>query len=279
MSAKTLLKEKIGSSWPVKRLGSWWDTISHHPFWATLIAGLIVAVVARLLLSSGAPQHASASSSASRTPPLRVAAQQLPQEIFAIALAHNIGTPAASETWVALHARGGVSVVKSAFELTLADRSTVPLTVTNVEAVVVRSEPAPKAWEGLEFTQGGEGIEQFRAFLTSGASGSAVPVSQGDTEEGEGLNGPPYFRTHDVSLTPGQIYQAAVTIVNTVEDRELQYRFVVSGNTASGPFTVETRSFRITGWRGHYAHRYWHVTEGSRQCWMRMLPPGMPHCP
>jgi hypothetical protein len=290
MSTKASLSKKIVAWWRrlwsstvAKKLGSWWYTISHNPLLSALIAALMAGAVLAIVFGTSSSEHASARSSTFAGRPLRVGVREIPKKIFAIAFPRDIGKPAASETWAALHARGGVDIVKDPVELTLANRSSVRLTVTNVEVVVVRSQPTPAAWAGFEATQGSEGIQQFRAFLTSGSPGSSEPVSMGGT----GLNGPSYFRTHDVSLAPGEIYQAVVSVIGDAEGRELEYRFVVSGNTASNPFTVDTGSFRVAGAPihaanspSHYPHEYTHVTGISTECWLASLPAHeLPHCP
>ncbi len=131
-------------------------------------------------------------------------------ELFDVAFDHDIGVPKVSEQWAALHARGGVDVNKTDFELTLANRSQLPLTVTNIEAEVLGSRPSPTAWEGYVFTQGGESIEKLTAILEDSSRGSATPLrsSEGSNPSSNG----PYFGSHIISLQPGEIYQAAITI-------------------------------------------------------------------
>jgi hypothetical protein len=262
-----------------------WEKASNNQ----IVAGIVATVVGALLVAhllAGGDQKPLEIAAASSKSPLRVDVQSKPLPFFDVAFGHNIGMPAPNEGWASLRARGGVDNVNSLFELTLANRSATPLTVTNIEAVVLKSRPAPIAWDGFQFSQGSNGLAQFSAWLTSATPRTGVPVSQSGSG-GAKLNGPPYFETHYISLRPGEIYQAAISITSTVEGRELEYDFVISGNTAASPFTVTTSPSLLITRRPipYYTHRYLHLSGrgNAEDCWMVETPNltnhGLPHCP
>jgi hypothetical protein len=202
-------------------------------------------------------------------------------ELFDVAFDHDIGVPKVSEQWAALHARGGVDVNSTDFELTLANRSQLPLTVTNIEAEVLGSRPSPNAWEGYVFTQGGEPIKKLTAILEDDSRGSTTPLrsSEGSNPSSNGA----YFEFHIISLQPGEIYQAAITIfVGENITRELQYRFDIAGNTASNGFSIHTPgSFRIAPRMTSYVRKYWSLSENNLEhCWVPVIPlKALPRCP
>jgi hypothetical protein len=254
------------------RLGEWWDTVSHHPFWSALIALLVAAVIVALAESLYDAGHAADG----QTNPLRVAFQAVAPPDFEIVFPRDIGMPASSEQWAALHARGGVDMGIAAFDMTLGNRSRAPLTITGIEAQVLTSEPMPNAWKGAVFTQGDQPIDTFLANLESASPGGTAPLhwAEGGVDS---LDGPLFFKAHDISLQPGEVYQAVVTVfLKPSVARELHYRFDISGNTASGGFSVHTPgAFRITAFAGTYAHSYWSLGE---RCWVQVTP-GFPACP
>lgn len=265
-------------------IGRAWEKASNNQIVAGIIAGVALLVIGGLYVDfTGGGQKRLAIAASSSRSPLRVDVRPESEEFFDIAFDHNIGMPAPTEGWVGLHDRGGVDNGASLVELTLANRSLAPLTVTNIEAVVFKSWPAPSAWDGAQASQGGNGLARFSAWLTSATPLAGVPVSESGTARGR-LNGPPYFETHYISLQPGEIYQAAITIISTVENRELEYGFVISGNTAANSFTLSTTPNLLITRRivPSYAHRYTHVSgrSSTEDCWIVEIPDsGIAHCP
>lgn len=266
-------------------VGQVWEKASNNQIVAGTLGGTFATVLGALVVVHlmGGGQKRLEILAASSKSPLRVDVQSEPPRFFDIAFDHNIGVPAPSEGWASLHKRGGIDNVSSLFELTLANRSPTPLTVTNIEAVVLKSWPAPSAWEGAQASQGGNGLAQFSAWLTSATPRTGVPLSQSGSG-GAKLNGPPYFETHYISLRPGEIYQADITILSTVEGRELEYGFVISGNTAANPFTVTSTPKLLITRRlvPSYAHRYLHISgrTTAEDCWIVETPSlGIPTCP
>jgi hypothetical protein len=261
-----------------------WHIASHHRLVTAVISGLIVAFFVAhggsLFNSDSSTAHASISSS-SEASPLRVEFRPMASGLFDVAFDHDIGVPKVSEQWAALHARGGVDVNQTDFELTLANRSQLPLTVTDIEAEVLGSRPSPTTWEGYVFTQGGESIEKLTTTLGDDSRGSVTPLrsSEGSNPSSNG----PYFESHIISLQPGEIYQAAITIfVGEHMTRELQYRFDIAGNTASNGFSIHTPgSFRIAPRMASYAHKYWSLSENNLEhCWVPVIPlKELPRCP
>jgi hypothetical protein len=277
----------VGRAWEqasdnkiVAGIGQLWEKASNNQIVAGIVAGLVVAVVTVLLLTGGGQKRLEIAAASSKSP-LRVDVEPEPLKFFDIAFDHNIGMPGPNEGWTSLHERGGIDNVSSLFELTLANRSPVPLTVTNIEAVVLKSWPAPGAWDGSQFSQGGNGLAQFSAWLTSATPRTGVPVSQSDSG-GAKLNGPPYFETHYISLQPGEIYQADISIVSTVGGRELEYDFAIAGNTAASSFTVTSTPKLLITRRRSFVHSYLHISgrDNAESCWIVETPDlGFPHCP
>lgn len=259
------------------RLGRWWDRVSHHPFWAALIAILVGAAIVAGFESVFSSGHAAGSTVVSSTNPLRVAFQAVAPPDFEIAFPYDIGLPAASEQWAALHARGGIDIGQADFDVTLANRSQLPLTITNIEARILASEAAPTAWHGAVFTQGDEPIDTLVANLESASTGSTAPLHWAPGGIAS-LSGPLFFKSHDISLQPGEVHQTVITaFVKASVAQELRYRFDISGNTANGSFSVRTPSFRITAFANAYAHSYWTLQLGH--CWVVATSGGFPRCP
>lgn len=267
-------------------IARWWDVISHHPFWATLIAGLIAGLlVAAIIAHSGglfSDSTSHAASPATNASPLRATFHPAATRLYAVAFDHDIGLPNASEQWQALHDRGGVDIGASAFHATLANRSAAPLTITNIEAVVRRIRLAPATSLALVYTQGAGALEDFAVALTDEQVGATAPFHQ----IGSGLtldpaSAPLFFPSHNIALSSGEIYEAKVDVVAQVH-RELEYDFTISGNTAGSGFTYHTGSFLIAG---HptitYPHEYWRVPYPGHECWVLATPsaPEEPRCP
>jgi hypothetical protein len=278
------LREKASNNPLVAGISRLWKNASKNQIVAGtiagIVAGLVVAFITVQYLAGGSQERLEIAAASSKSP-LRVAVQPEPLHFFDIAFDRDIGTPAPNEVWTSLHERGGIDDVASRIEVTLANRSATPLTVTNVEAVVLKSWPAPSAWDGSEASQGGEGLEQFSAWLTSATPRTGIPVSQSNGG-GAKLNGPPYFETHYISLRPGEVYQATISIVSTVTGRELEYGFVIDGNTAASSFAVTTTPNLLITRRRFYTHNYMHISGGSdtESCWIvEKVELGIPRCP
>jgi hypothetical protein len=269
-----------------KKLTQWWKTISHHPLWAALIAALLAAfIIARsgsLFTVAPSPAHTN-SPSPNRFSPVRISFTPTSPENFGVAFNRDTGIPHATERWAGLHARGGVDIAKSEFRITLANRSSRPLTVTNIEAEVRRSRPPPTDTGAYVLTQGSEVLEQFGMELQSAAVGRTYPLRQAKGSHGEYSSDLPlFFSNHSIALAPGAVYEAKVAVISGIS-RELEYAFVISGNTATGDFSYIAKPFfRIAGLAVHYKHEYWLLPERTgRSCWVRAYTPpqGLPLCP
>jgi hypothetical protein len=202
---------------------------------------------------------------------LRVAFQPTTPEMFLVAFPHDIGKPTAGTGWRQLHEQGGVDVQASTFALTLTNRTQLPLAVTNIVAEVTASASAPTEWLGGIFSQGVGNLDQYVASLESETSGSQAIFKLSETHEGTHTTSP-FFATRQITLKPGEIYDAAVT-VDTQLKRELRYRFLVSGNTATESFTLDVSpkgGYRLSGdMEPKYAHR-WGMSVGGTSvagCW------------
>lgn len=266
------------------RLGQWWDTVSHNQLWAGAIAGVIATLVSTGILTltgtifNASPHHAAQVRPIAllrpvgRAAPLRVEFLQEARGLFDIAFYRDIGIPTPSEEWRALHDHGGIDVGISQFKLTLTNPFQSPATVTNIEAEVLTSEAPPTAWHGAVYSQGSEPIESFVVNFASDTPGNRTPLHK--TENYNPI-GRPFFATHDISLRPGEVYQAVVLVyVDTT--RALRYRFVISGNTARSGFSIDTPGFfEIAPSNTIYTHNYWSLG----QCWIKVYTLGPQESP
>ncbi len=126
-------------------------------------------------------------------------------------------------------------------------------------------------------------LEQFGVELQSEAVSHTYPLRQAKGSHGEYSSDLPlFFTNHSIALAPGAVYEAKVAVISGIS-RELQYAFVVSGNTAAGRFSYIAKPFfRIAGLAVHYKHEYWLLPERTGQyCWVRAYTPqeGLPLCP
>jgi hypothetical protein len=237
-------------------------------------------------VSSPTKSHTTAQSANAN--PLRVVFQPVALQDYAVAFDHDIGLPQTSEQWESLHARGGIDIGTSAFRLTLANHSEAPLTVTNIEAVMHESKSVPTGSLASVYTQGAESIEEFGVALNSATIGATAPLHRVENREQTvydptGL--PIFFRSHDIALAPNEIYEAKVEIVTDIA-KLLEYSFVVTGSTASGPLSYHSPSFNIAGYGSAgehkgFGHEYWMLSESSSQrCWVRAYRAvTFPRCP
>lgn len=174
-------------------------------------------------------------------PPLRIAIEPQDPGIFQVALPTAIDTPPDGVGWRELIDQGAIDVSQSVLAVTLANRSDRPLTIRDVHVEVVGSDPPPRAAVAFQFTQGDAGLRRLTAELTSGRPGSVAALFDTDawlTARSEGTaDPPPFFADHYVSLLPGEIYEASVTVKTDVE-QAISYRLVVSGSTPDGALHV-----------------------------------------
>jgi hypothetical protein len=261
------------------RLSRWWDAISHHPLWAAVIATLLAATIVAhsggVFSDAGtSPESPSRNVRGEDGQPLRVVWTPEAPQNFAVLFNRYIPVPRESEAWQGLHARGGVDVTLSKFRLTLANTSNVPITITDVEAIITAAQPRPVGSEARVYTQGTEGLEEFGVLLrdtTPGSRSAFHHTPHGEVVE-DAETGPPFFTNHDISLAPSQIYEAKVAVQIEVS-REVEYGFIIRGNTARRSFTDRPRArFRIVGFNPHLfevAHLYWQLPRRSgSSCWI-----------
>jgi hypothetical protein len=186
--------------------------------------------------------------------------------LFKTAFRRDLGEPTKGIGWRQLHEKGGVDVTQSNFALTLTNRTQLPLTVTDIVAEVLTSAPAPAVWVGGEFSQGVGGLDQYVASFENESPGSQAVFKWAETVNSTATLSGPFFATHQITLKPAEIYDASVTI-QTSGERELLYRFVVSGNTPSESFEIPVSpkaGYRISGdLIGKYAHSY----AFEHSCW------------
>jgi hypothetical protein len=172
--------------------------------------------------------------------------------VYHVAFDHDIGLPSERTRYLDLLAKGGSDVAHSVQHLTLANRSDKPLTITDVEVEVVGVKPPLRAALAYVFTQGDTGYSQFAAQLdqaTVGAKADLYDVLGNVPGYNADPPGKPVFSQRYVSLKPGEIYEAEVTVsVPNTSTNLLEYRFVVSGSTADKPYTVASATVsRVSG--------------------------------
>jgi hypothetical protein len=273
-----------------RRIARWWDAISHHPLWATLIATVIGTLLAGAVIAHLGGVFGGGSPSGSHGTPLRAAVHQVSPGIYSVAFDHNVGLPSGPEQWGGLHRRGGIDAGQSELRLTLANRSDAPLTVNNIQAVVRHSRPRPAGALASVFTQGASAVQGLGILLNSDVPGAAAPLHRVPNGEAfaDPADAPLFFPSHDIALAPGEIYEARLAVVTQLQ-KELEYGFVISGNTAQGSFSYTSPSlFRITGAHhgpNEYPHEYWRIESehGAPGCWVLATNPEhlqhLPRCP
>jgi hypothetical protein len=288
----------VGETSADKKTGAarWWDTISHHPLWAALIAALLAGGIAAHsggVFDGGASNAQSVGHSPHKTQsqarPLRATFVQVAPVIYEIAFNRPISLPKSTEEWGSLHSRGGVDVGESNFRLTLANQTDSPLTVTGIQAVVYRSQSPPTTTLASVYTQGAALLEEFGVELTSAAVGATAQFhkqERGEIQTMAASIAPLFFRRHDITLASGEIYEAKVQVSARVND-ELEYGFVVMGNTARSGFSYHlTPHFKIASYGQELAkfqHSYlWLPQPLGGPCWIVPYEPSdgqEPHCP
>lgn len=279
-----------------KGIADRWDNVSRHPLWAAVIAALIVAAIAA---HSGGVFGGSSTASSSRTPrskaatsavsePLRVAFHPTAPTEYGVAFERDIGLPKTAEQWESLHNRGGIDVGASDYHFVLANSSGIPLTITDIEAVVRSSKPRPVGSLASVYSQGVESLEKFGVDLARDTKGATAPFHRIEIDSAQltldPASAPLFFPSHKIALAPNEIYEATVTLLAKIPD-ELEYGFVITGNTARGSFTSHTPSFLIVGYARYgepgYGHEYWMLPESSgHTCWVPANKSGgFPRCP
>jgi hypothetical protein len=227
-----------------------------------LLAGLAIGVV---------PGHGRA---VRRLTPLRAIFMPTASPDFSVAFERDIGLPAPSVGWDQLHASGGTDIGYSNFRFTFSNRSSVPLSISDIHAQVLSGLPAPTGSEASVFTQGDQPVESFLVRLDSAAPASTAAVYR--TNADGAVQRDAFFQRHVISLQPGEIYQGMMTVRADVSGA-VRYRFVVAGQTPSASFrTTIPDVYAISGrrptWKG-YGHHYWTLDECKQSVghlWVRV---------
>jgi hypothetical protein len=279
-----------------RRLARWWDAVSHHPLWAALIAALLAGGIAAhsdgVFGGDSTPDTHGATrkptDTKSQAHPLRVAFDQVAPVIYSVAFSSPTGLPSQSEEWASLHRRGAVDVGQSNFRLTLANQTSAPLTVTNIEAVVYGSKSAPTGTVASVFTQGSGTLEEFSVELASNAKGATAQFHRQEPTELPTESpsiAPAFFHSHYIRVPPHDIYEAAVSVITTVYG-QVEYSFVVTGATASSGFSYHLAPrFAIARYesQSEFARSYWWLpkTSSGGPCWIAQYAPSdgqQPRC-
>jgi hypothetical protein len=188
--------------------------------------------------------------------PLRVTASAQDPGFFRVAFFEDPGVPAEDAGWRDLIARGGVDIGTSVVRLTLANRSRRPLTISDIHLQVVGSSASPAGASAAVFTQGDNGLKEFDALLEDASEGSVAKLYRGSLPTADVDPPPtPFFASNYISLKPGEIYEALVTVVTHVPQL-IRYRFAIAGSTPDGPFETAVRPLRITGGHDRFEHTY-----------------------
>jgi hypothetical protein len=173
---------------------------------------------------------------------LRVAILPAAPDVFHVAFAKDIGTPAENMGWQELHDRGGVDVNVALSRVTLANRSEKPVTVRDIHIEVSKSGPAPRDSLAYVFAQGDGPLSQFAALITTTAPGARSDLYKVVDDQPGWLRNPadrPFFERNYLSLRPGEIYESTVTVQASVTTpRLVSFRFVISGSTPERDFTI-----------------------------------------
>jgi hypothetical protein len=225
--------------------------------WRATTAGGTLCAIASLVLVLN--PFASA-----RAEGLRLTVEQTAPGLFDVALPQAIGQPTASVGWAQLHAQGGIDVYSSQLHVTLANTSPKSLTVNTLQLEVIHSSAPPRGTLANEYSQGSESLAHFGASLPTPSSGAVSPVYEmspnaGDVTTGA-VDGEPYFLSHYISLSYGEIYPLSLT-VQTRLPGELTYRLLVRGSTPQSEYSATSGPLRIVGpstdtYRRLYARYY-----------------------
>ncbi len=180
---------------------------------------------------------------------LRFSIRPTAPKLFHVALRRPIPLPAPQEGWAQLRQRGAIDVGDSHFHLVLANEGSEPISILNIHAEVLGSEPMPRGTDAIKASQGDEGLGQLTALLPNGKRGSVGPIydSSARTVEPSALHRvPSYFETKYILLKPGEVYPATLTVKSDTP-RTITYRMVAEGETAERQFTVKTRTHQLVG--------------------------------
>jgi hypothetical protein len=276
-------------------MAGWWDTVSHHPLWAGLIAILLAGAITahfKGVFGGDTPNARSAAPKQSNTKspphPLHVEFRPAAPVLYSVAFSEPIGLPKPSEDWDSLHRRGAIDVGGSVLRLTLANQTPEPVTVTNIEAVVDGSAPAPTGTLASVYTQGASSLEEFSVELTSDVADTKAQFHRQEPNETltESPSIAPYFfRNHYIRVPPHDLYEAKISVVSTPHD-QVEYGFLITGETVGGSFSYHlTPHFKIVGSASstNFARHYWWLPQVSRgPCWIVPYTPsggGEPRCP
>jgi hypothetical protein len=203
---------------------------------------------------------------------LRLELEPTPPEFFRLAFKRTIPLPAAMEDWGDLRRRGGIEVGDSHFRMTLSNDSSRPISVVNVRAEVLGSEPIPHGTFAYHSAQGDEGIDRFVTFLPGGRRGSVSQVYASSPRLGgrEAVEKQtPFFEKTYVLLAPGEV-DLSTLAVEAEARRTIEYRLVAEGDSANRHFVVKSRPFRIVGaiedrYQQYFA-RYYALGHYSNEC-------------
>jgi hypothetical protein len=213
--------------------------------WRALIGVGVGAGLASLLIAFiPSPEEADAGEGK-----LRFSIRPTAPELFHVALKRPISLPAPREGWAQLRRRGGIDVGDSHFHLVLANEGSEPISILDIHAEALASEPMPHGTDALKASQGDEELGQLTALLPNGTGGSVGPLydsSARAVEPSELGRVPSYFETEYILLKPGEVYPATLS-VKADTPRTITYRMVAEGETAERKFTVRTRAQRLVG--------------------------------
>jgi hypothetical protein len=195
--------------------------------------------------------------------PLRIAVARVQPVLLSLAFPTDIGVPTDGTGWKQLLDRGAVDVSDSLLRLTLANRSSQPLTVTDIHLELLGSATPPRGAYLYTYTQGDETLGAFAAQFLSKRRGSIAKLYRADGgAPGWELDPPqePFFNGHFISLAPGEIYHAKLTVMTQLPAM-LRYRLAISGSTANGEFAIHDPTvLRVSGLggfvRGAYRAQY-----------------------
>jgi hypothetical protein len=197
---------------------------------------------------------------------LRVSLTQTALQLYDVAFARDIGVPPDGTAWQTLHDEGGTDVYNSTTRMMLTNRSSKPMSITDIHVEIVGTETPARVSEASVYTQGDMPLKQFAVPIKGDQAGATAPfyhVNENGTPTYQTEPpDPPFFQDHTISLGPGEIYNAGITVQTLVDDAQtIDYRFVIKGSTADQPFQRTTKVQQVSSFTGggdgpRYEHTY-----------------------
>jgi hypothetical protein len=198
------------------------------------VAGTALVGATLVIALTAGDSHAGSPRARIAVAPLRYRFTHMPVHFFRFEFDRDIGLPSETTDWRRLLHEGGVEVGVSAYRLTLANRSSTPLTITDIRPEVTASRRVASGSVAYRQSQESVPLTHFEVWLSSARTGSSGHLRDLTVAT---IKPRAYFRDHYISLAPGELYEATIRVVTTVQ-AQLTYRWVLDGSTPRGDFTI-----------------------------------------